>query len=202
VENVLWTSQAIELFRAHWPYYVSWGILYTLIIAITIWVPFIPLVIPLSAGLWYATFNLIRTTGSSKLEIKEFLQGFKWILPVIMISLIEIICVGVGLVLFIIPGIYLLVCLQFALILFMEYYKEEVHPMDALRISLVVSRKKFFPLLGFLCLNSLLCMSGLLLFGIGLVVTIPVAHIAQCYAVRDIFGLRDHHRYSIDHNLP
>jgi len=203
VDSILWISQGIDLFRIHWKYYSLWGLVYFLILLLTIFFPFfIILVVPLSAGLWYATFNLIRTTGSSTVKKQDFVQGFRWIIPVFILTFSEVIIILIGLLLLIAPGIYLTVCLQFALIFLMEYYEEDISAVDSLKICFAVCKHHFCPLLGFLCISQLFCLSGALLFGVGLIITVPIAHIAQCYAMRDIFGLRDHHRYSIDHNLP
>jgi hypothetical protein len=203
VDSFLWLGQSIDLFRIHWKYYSVWGLVYLLVIVLTIlFPPFIILVVPMSGGLWYATFNLIRTTGSSTIKKQDFFQGFKWILPVFGITFLQIVLILMGLLLFIAPGIYLAVCLQFSLIFLMEYYEEDISVFDSMKICFAVCKNHFCSLLGFLCLCELFFVSGILFFGVGLILTVPMAHIAQCYAMRDIFGLRDHHRYSIDHNLP
>jgi len=203
VDSLLWLSQAWELFKLHWKYYIPWGFLNFVVLICTIWIwPLIFVLYPLSAGLWFATFNVIRTTGSNKLEALDFFQGFRWIGPLAIIFIFQGATIGLGLLLLILPGLYVLSCIAFSGHLYLEYCKEDIFVMDSIKICYLVCQKKYWHILGFICINTLVCFSGVLLFGLGLVITVPLSCIATCYAVRDIFGLRDHHRYCIEHNLP
>jgi len=203
VDSCLWLNQAFDLFKTHWTYYMCWSVIYMAISIISSWLPpLIFLLYPLFAGLWFATFNIIRTTGSNKLEARDFLQGYKKFFPIITITLIQSFIFVVGIICFVLPGIYFGTTLCFAVHLYIEYYKSDISITDSLKLSHAVVKKQFFQILGYSAIMVLVALSGILCFGIGFLVTLPIATISTCYAVRDIFGLRDHHLYCIEHNIP
>lgn len=99
----------------------------------------------------------------------------------ILASVIMGACLVGGLLLFVIPGIFVFVVLQFFGYAVID---ERLGPIQALFRSRVLTRGARWNLLSFAALNILLNIGGLLCLGIGLLVTIPASSIA-CSAVFD-----------------
>jgi len=193
-----WIVEALALFKRHWQYYVPWGVLVTAVCVISYYfVPVLLLNVPLTAGLYYATLNLIRTTSTGVVQPKDFLQGFIKLLPVFAVFLLSTLIIIAGLVVFVVPGIYAAVVLDFAIHIYLEYSEENIGILDSLQISYTVVHKKFWKLLLFHIALAGVLILGALLLGVGIIVAFPVAYIATCFAFRDIFGLKDHHQYSL-----
>lgn len=100
--------------------------------------------------------------------------------------------IGLGFVLLIIPGIYLLVAYFFATSLVIE---KRFDFWTALETSRKLVTKQWFSFFGFNILLFLLNLGGLLLFGIGALVTFPLTFCIVVAAYEDIVGLN---RSSLD----
>lgn len=91
-------------------------------------------------------------------------------------SILVLLCISLGFIALILPGIYLLVRLQFYKYLVVD--KETVRPTDALKQSMEMTKGKFWMLFRFI-----LCLAGLNLLGaitiVGLIITIPVSMFAS-----------------------
>jgi len=194
-----WVHESWEFFKRHWKFYILWGVLVNVIYIVggRWFPPLYWLTVPLVGGLYVATFNLIRTTTTGTIQVRDFLQGFIKILPILAIHLLQILIIGAGFLALIIPGIYAAVVLSFPHHIYMEFHDEGIGIIDSLHISYNVVHKKFWKMFLFnLALYGIIILGGLAL-GIGVVVAVPVAFIASCIAFRDIFGLKDHHQYSL-----
>ncbi|MEG6509854.1 hypothetical protein V6C03_12860 [Methyloligella sp. 2.7D] len=89
--------------------------------------------------------------------------------------------VGVGLVLLIVPGIIFALMFAFGTVVVMD---RGLGPIKALEESRRITRGHRWRLLGFGLLLGLLNLAGLLAFGLGLLVTVPVSFLAGIYAYR------------------
>lgn len=163
----------------------------------------IPFVGGVVSVFWYAGLiavgcDLIRGTNPSlHIRFLDLIPSFFIALPIYLIFAIKFIVVALGLLLLVVPGIYLMVTLQMAIPLYVEFYRDEMTMFDALFISHALIRKHFWRMTLFL-LAVLLCgLSGAILLGVGLFVTLPVSVLAVCLALSDIFGLRDTHLYAV-----
>jgi len=92
----------------------------------------------------------------------------------------------IGLVLFIIPGIYLAVAFTFGLPLVVE---KNMSPIEALKVSRKVVHYKWFSFAGFLLLGMVIVVVGAIALLVGLVWAIPLVTLAWAMAYRDIFGI-------------
>lgn len=82
------------------------------------------------------------------------------------------------------PGIYLAVRLQFYKFLVIE--DENLGPVDALKKSMKMTDGHFWKLLGFMFSLIILNILGVLLFKVGLLITIPVSMIASTYLYKKL----------------
>ena len=101
----------------------------------------------------------------------DFFGGFMFFLPVVSIWLIGQILTFFGIVLLVIPGIYLMVAYSFAVLMAIFGGFDFWNALEASRRLITVKWWKFFLLTLILIVMNLL---GLLLFGMGLLVTVPM----------------------------
>ncbi len=107
-------------------------------------------------------------------------------MPVFLTALVSGLLIVLGSVLLILPGIYLAVSYMFAQLLVID---KHLSFWPAMETSRRLITKKWFSFLGLGLLMSLLIVSGLLLFGVGIFVTAPWASCVLAAAYEDIVGL-------------
>jgi len=196
-----WYTEAWRLYRSHWPWFVGWAFVTAAPAALAIlFPPLVVLVVPLIAGLDAVTRNLTRSTGMlATPRLLDFLAGFRFIIPVLWVALLELGAIAVGLVCLLIPGLYLLVGLSFALQVHLEFRDAGVSAVDALVVSEHVVRKRFLQIAGFYFLNLAMTLVGTATV-FGFFILFPLANIATTIAFKHIFGLVDHHQFAIESN--
>ena len=100
-------------------------------------------------------------------------------------SLLATLAVGIGLLLFIVPGLVAMVLFMFSPFLVID---RELGPIEALKESVRVTEGNRWPLLGFVLLLMLIVLAGTLALGVGLLVAIPVVSLAMVHAYRLMSG--------------
>lgn len=163
-------------------------------------IPFVGGVVSLFwyAGLIAVGCDLIRTTNPSlHIRFLDLIPSFFVALPIYFIFFVKTVSIALGLLLLVVPGIYLIVTLQMAIPLYIEFHRDEMTMIDALVISRALIHKQFWKMALFAAAVLLVGLSGVLLLGVGLLITLPVATLAVCIALSDIFGLRDTHLYAV-----
>lgn len=98
-----------------------------------------------------------------------------------------------GLMLFIIPGIYLMVAYSLALVLVVD---KDLGPWEALETSRKAIHKCWFSVLGLWVLLGLILVVAMIPMGIGLIWALPLTMLCVGVLYRNIFGLSEQ---SIDH---
>jgi hypothetical protein len=136
----------------------------------------------LFGGLFYYFLKLIR--GESG-ELADAFSGFSRALgPLILLGIVKGVLTGVGLLLCLLPGIYLAVAWTFSVVLTID---RRLPFWDAMELSRKVVSRHWFTILGLVLLNALVGISGLLACCIGVFVTAPLALVSLMYAYEDIF---------------
>jgi len=167
-----------------------WG--YTGIIILFVLIEYIPYIgpvvaWPLALSCFIATSNSLRT--GQPIVARDFLQGYVYYLPLFALNMITGLIIVFGFLLFILPGIWLGISLAWGPTLFLEYHQCGISIIDCMIISFKVVNKNFCSMFVYSVLVCLFVLSGLLLLGIGIFVTIPIAAIAAVFAFDDIFGI-------------
>ena len=139
---------------------------------------------PLLMGNFIVSAKLLQGQAP---EFRDFFTGFQFFVPLLLLSLVAGIFIGIGTVLLIIPGIYLAVAYLFASNLVVD---RRLDFWPAMELSRLTVNPRWFAYFAFLLLLSLLNLGGALLLGLGLLVTIPVSFGAVAAAYADIFGLQ------------
>lgn len=125
------------------------------------------------AGPLYAGFFLVANKISRNEEVQygDFFTGFQYYIPVMLVWLIGQILAGIGLVLLVIPGIYLIVGYMFAVLMAIFGGFDFWNSLENSRKIIHVRWWKFLLLAVLLLALNLI---GILLFMLGLMVTVPV----------------------------
>jgi uncharacterized membrane protein len=120
-------------------------------------------------------------------EFRDFFAGFQYLLPLVLLSLVAGLFIGIGTLLLIIPGVYLAVAYMFASYLVVD---RRLDFWPAMELSRHTLNPRWFGFFAFMLLLVLLNLAGALLLGVGLLVTIPVSFCAVTVAYAEIFGLQ------------
>ena len=120
-------------------------------------------------------------------EFRDFFAGFQYLLPLMLLSLVAGLFIGIGTLLLIIPGVYLAVAYMFASYLVVD---RRLDFWPAMELSRHTLNPRWFGFFAFMLLLVLLNLAGALLLGVGLLVTIPVSFCAVTVAYAEIFGLQ------------
>jgi uncharacterized membrane protein len=119
-------------------------------------------------------------------EFRDFFAGFQYFLPLLLLSLVASLFIGIGTLLLIIPGIYLAVAYFFASYLVVDR-RQDFWP--AMELSRRTINPRWFGFFAFMLLLVLLNLAGAIALGVGLLVTIPLSFCAVTVAYAEIFGL-------------
>ena len=152
---------------------------------ITIAVPFIGWLIGpvLMGGL---EFMYLRRIRGEEISVGDVFAGFNLaLLNLILAGLVKAVLTSVGLVLCILPGIYLAVGYVFVLPLILDK-KLEFWP--AMEVSRQVVHKHWWSMFGLLIVLMLIVCAGVLACIVGVLITAPIATAALMYTYEDLIG--------------
>jgi hypothetical protein len=139
---------------------------------------------PLWAGFLIVAIKLLLNQPT---QVNDFTSGFKYILPLLLYSVVSSVFISIGFVLLIIPGLYLLVGYLFTTWLIVD---RRLDFWPAMELSRKTVHKHFFEVFGFFLLLCLINLGGLLLLGLGLLVTMPWTLCTLTIAYKDVFGIQ------------
>jgi len=127
-------------------------------------------------GFTLATLSVFfRVVDGQKPEYAHLTERFAHYLNFVATNVLYGIAVLLGLILLIIPGIYLSIRLMYALTAVAE---KNLEPMEAFRVSGTFTQGLIWKLIGFNLVLGLVNVCGALLIGVGLLFTIPMTSIA------------------------
>jgi len=154
--------------------------------------------IELPLNLVYYGVYAVMTTGSVVLGAKismglpsgvgELFRYMGRFLKGLLIYIVMLVLIALGFLLLIIPGIYLSVAYMFAVPLAVE---KDMGIWQALETSRKALTKRWFTMLGFILVLSLLLVLGVLTLGIAYIWLVPMALVAYGIVYRNIFGLSE-----------
>src|SRR5947208_729276 len=120
-------------------------------------------------------------------DIGGIFAGFSLaFVPLLLAGLVAHVLVGIGLVLCILPGIYLLVAWRMFVPLLIIDKGLDFWP--AMELSRKVVTRHWWPCFGLFLVACLVGLAGALACGVGVFFTLPIAVGAMVYAYEDIFG--------------
>lgn len=181
-------SEGWDLFQKNAGAFIGFTALVVVITGIMALIPFIGsvgqmlVVVPLNAGFFIVARKLHRGEHT---EFGDFFKGFDYFGGLVLASLIGGVMIVVGLVLLIIPGIYL--AIAYSMVTCMVIFAR----MDfwpALEASRKVISKNWFSFFGFAIVLGLINLLGVICLGVGILVTIPLTYCAAFSAFNHIVG--------------
>ncbi len=137
-------------------------------------------------GLDWMFLKLVR---GQKAELGDAFSGFNLaFLPLSLFGIVSTILVVLGVVLCIVPGIYLAVCwLFFSPLIILD---KRLEFWDAMELARKVVSKHWWHLLGLAIVCGLVLICGALVCVVGVFIAMPIVRAAIVYAYEDIFGAR------------
>ncbi len=151
---------------------------------------------PLFIGNFIVSAKLVQDRTP---EFRDFFLGFRFFVPLLLTALVGGLLTFVGLLLLIIPGIYLGVSYLFAKLLVVD---RSLDFWPALELSRRSVRPIWFSMFGFALLLALVNFLGLIALVVGVLVTIPVSCCAVTAAYADLFGFKSDYSEGFPDNLP
>ena len=137
----------------------------------------------LTAGLCLVYLNVLR---HGKAEFNDLFAGFnRSFVPLLLAGIVTHVLIAAGLLLCLLPGIYLFVAWMFAYPLVIE---RSLDFWPAMELSRRVVHERWWELFALMFVVVVLLFVGILFFLIGVVFTLPIAFGAIIYAYEDIFG--------------
>ena len=137
----------------------------------------------LMGGLDYMFLRRIR---GEEVEIGDVFAGFnRAFLDLTMAGLVKWLLTSLGLLLCILPGIYLAVGYVFALPLVID---KKMEFWTAMEVSRRVVHEQWWSMFALVIVLALVALAGFLLCGVGALISVPVASVALMYVYEDLFG--------------
>ncbi len=131
-------------------------------------------------------------------QFSDFFLGFRFFVPLLLTGLVGGLLTGIGFLLLIIPGVYLMVSYLFATNLVVD---RRLDFWPALELSRGTINPIWFGMFGFLLLLVLVKLLGVIALLVGLLVSLPVSCCAVTAAYADLFGLQSNYSGGFPDNL-
>ena len=128
----------------------------------------------------------IRRIRGENVEIGDVFSGFSLAFaPLALAGLLTWLLTTIGLILCILPGIYLLVGYVFVPALVID---KKLDFWPAMEVSRQVVQKHWWTIFGLLLVLALIVIAGFIACLVGVIIAAPVATAALMYAYEDLFG--------------
>ncbi len=127
---------------------------------------------PLFAGFFLAANKI---SLGEELEYPDYFKGFKYYIPLVLVWLVGQVLISIGLVAFVVPGIYLMVSYMFSMLAALFFGLDFWNSLEFSRKLVQRNWLKFFM---FGLSLALLNLAGALVFMVGLAVTLPLTYFA------------------------
>jgi hypothetical protein len=131
-------------------------------------------------------YMLLRRIRGERVQIGDVFDGFnRAFLDLTLAGLVKWLLTSLGLILCIVPGIYLAVGYVFALPLVID---KKMDFWTAMEVSRRVVHEHWWSMLALVIVLALVALAGFLLCGIGALISVPVASAALMFVYEDLFG--------------
>lgn len=134
---------------------------------------------------YYKIFLRIYDGESPKFA--DIFKGCEYFWRYLGTSILFSLAVCGGLILLVIPGIFWAVRFSFSPIIVVD---TKTTPIAAMKESYAITKNNFWKILLFWMAIILINLIGLMLFGIGLIITIPVSTLASVYVYRELSKMK------------
>ncbi len=178
-----WMHEGWEVFRKDAGTCIAFAVLGCIALILVNFIPFAGVFVsaPFVAG--FIIISLM-SFQNQRPEFKNYFWGFRHFLPLLLFTIVSSVFITIGVVAFVVPGIYLSVAYLFAPSLIIE---KNLDFWPSMEISRKKVNKQFFGLLCFFFLLLLINLLGCIPMGLGLFITVPLSACITTAAYRDIF---------------
>ena len=179
IENVL--QIGFNLFRENPGIYILYG-------AITLVILSNPVSGLLLSGPMVTGYYIVASLSRKRkhLELNDFFRSFDKFIALLILHLLMTLLVTLGLILLVLPGIYLAVSYLFTHF-FVWFY--DVEPVEALRLSRKTVGGNFGQILLLCLVLTGINLLGALAFGVGILLTVPFSYFVVFATFDDIIGI-------------
>lgn len=180
-----WILQGWEMFKKNAGISIAFAVLsviaYALVSKI---IPFGGILIqyPLLAGFIVASLMAFRNQNP---EFKNYFWGFRHFLPLLLFAIVSTALIIIGIMLFVVPGIYLTVAYLFSPYLIVE---KNIDFWAAMEVSRKKVNKNLFGMLSFAAILLLINLAGCIPLFFGLFITIPLTMSILTASYKEIFN--------------
>lgn len=143
------------------------------------------LMLPMSASL---TMMGLSMASARPITVKQLFAYYNKFFPLVGLQIVMMMAIVLGLVLFIVPGIYLSIALMFAVPLMLE---KNLSIVDAFEASRKAVTHHWFKILGVWLVMVVIVFVSILPLGIGLFWTMPMMMAVIGVLYRRMFGISD-----------
>jgi hypothetical protein len=189
--------QGWEMFKQNSGGFIAFALLFLIIQGFLNYLPRVGGLVALAiSGPLYAGFYIVSAKMLQRQTpvFQDFFTGFQFFLPLLLLTGVSTLLILLGLVLLVVPGIYLMVCYLFAALIVID---QRLDFWPAMELSRRTVQTQWFGFFVFLLVLVLINLAGAVLLGIGLLVSLPVSACAVTAAYDDIFKLRSDYSGSI-----
>jgi hypothetical protein len=167
---------------------VAWGLIVGIALLPRVgWIIGMVINSPMLGGLYYVYLGRIRGLAVGP---EDVFAGFRLAFtPLVLAGLLVGAITSLGFLALIVPGIYFAIAFMFVQPLVID---RQLDPWTALEISRRVVHRQWWTMLALALIATLIVLAGLLAFGVGVVIAVPVATAALMYAYEDLFGDQGH----------
>jgi uncharacterized membrane protein len=131
-------------------------------------------------------YMFLRRIRGETVQIGDVFAGFNLaLLNLALAGLVKWLLVSLGLILCIVPGIYLAVGYVFALPLVVD---KQMDFWPAMEVSRLVVHEHWWSIFALVIVLALVVLAGALVCGVGVLVSAPLATAAFMYVYEDLFG--------------
>jgi uncharacterized membrane protein len=147
-------------------------------------IPGLSFLVGIFASISLLTMALEMSEGRD-FPVKNFFSKYHLVLSYLVASVLYGVMVVIGLIFFIIPGLYLLVKYQFFRFLIID---KGIGPIEALKESGRITDGHLWQLFVFVILSLLINLLGVIALGVGLFVSVPVTIFASIYIYKKLLS--------------
>jgi uncharacterized membrane protein len=183
VKSTEWVKSGWNIFKKDAALSIAFAFLALVCYLLINFIPFVGILFfyPFIAG--FIVISLMVFQNKS-LAFKNYFWGFRHCLPLLVFSIVSTIFIFIGILLLVIPGIYLTVAYTFAPYLIVE---KNIDFWPAMEISRKKVDQHWFGILGLCCVVFLINIIGCIPLFLGLFVTLPLSISIFTAAYNDIF---------------
>lgn len=143
---------------------------------------FMMIIYPFMSGVFM--FGLKHSVGQP-VRFEEIFSQYGRALPIVAVALLQSLATGIGLILLILPGLYLSIALSLAVALKVE---RDLPVLECLATSMRLVNRKFLAVLGLMVVSALLMVLGFVSL-IGWIWTVPWALMIFAITYRQLAGI-------------